>query len=212
MQELNDGVDIHGRNQEAFDLPERVIAKILVFRILYGGTQYGFVKDSDFTRVSTSLRYWERVIEKFYEKYQGIAKWHNQLLTEVGKHGRIVTPFGRVFEYGRKPNGDLPAAAIKNYIVQGTGADIVAIARVSFRKRWKNASIDGNIINTVHDSIVVDCPSTGMESVASIFADTFDVLPSNINRIFNCNFNLRINYELSVGNNQADLEEYVYGV
>jgi len=212
MQELNDGVDIHGRNQEAFDLPERVIAKILVFRILYGGTQYGFVKDSDFTRVSTSLRYWERVIEKFYEKYQGIAKWHNQLLTEVGKHGRIVTPFGRVFAYGRKPNGDLPAAAIKNYVVQGTGADIVAIARVSFRKRWKNANICGNVINTVHDSIVVDCPSTGMENVASIFADTFAVLPSNINRIFNCNFNLGINYELSIGNNQADLEEYVNGI
>lgn len=32
IQELNDGVDIHGRNQEAFGLPERVIAKILVFR------------------------------------------------------------------------------------------------------------------------------------------------------------------------------------
>ena len=39
-KELNDKLDIHGINQEAFGLPERVIAKILVFRILYGGNEY----------------------------------------------------------------------------------------------------------------------------------------------------------------------------
>ena len=32
IQELKDAVDIHARNQEAFGLPSRLIAKVLVFR------------------------------------------------------------------------------------------------------------------------------------------------------------------------------------
>lgn len=32
MAELQEGVDIHSRNQEALNLPERVVAKIFVFR------------------------------------------------------------------------------------------------------------------------------------------------------------------------------------
>lgn len=31
-QEIREGVDIHGRNQEALNLPSRLIAKIFVFR------------------------------------------------------------------------------------------------------------------------------------------------------------------------------------
>ena len=85
-KELNDKLDIHGINQEAFGLPERVIAKILVFRILYGGNEYSFVNDPDFTSVSKSLKYWKNVIDRFYEKYKGIAKWHQGLIREVSKN------------------------------------------------------------------------------------------------------------------------------
>jgi len=33
MEELRSGVDMHGANQEAFGLPSRLIAKVLIFRI-----------------------------------------------------------------------------------------------------------------------------------------------------------------------------------
>lgn len=204
IQELIDGVDIHGANQEAFNLPERVVAKVLKFRILYGGTEHGFVKDSDFTRVSTSKKYWANVIEKYYDKYKGIAKWHNSLLREVGRTGQIVSPFGRVFKYKIK-DGRLPEAAIKNHIVQGTGADIVSIARVSLYKRWKNANIDGLLINTVHDSIVVDCDRKCVQDVVSVFNGVFIDLPNNINSVFNVKFTLPIECEIEVGDNQKEL-------
>lgn len=32
MQELRDGLDMHGLNQEAFNLPSRLISKVLNFR------------------------------------------------------------------------------------------------------------------------------------------------------------------------------------
>lgn len=207
LKELLSGEDPHGNNQRDFNLPDRLIAKVLIFRIIYGGTEYGFVNDSDFTRVSTSKNYWRGVIDKFYSKYRGIASWHDGLLQEVGRTGKIVTPFGRVFNYGRKENGDLPASAIKNYIVQGTGADIVAMARVSMFKRWKKSGIEGKLINTVHDSIVIDCPSKEVDKVVALTNEVFRDLPGNINKMFGVDFNLPVKVEIAVGPNQKDLKE-----
>lgn len=174
---------------------------------MYGGTQYGFVHDSDFTRVSSSLSYWEKVIEKFYTKYKGIAKWHETLLQEVGRTGRIVSPFGRVFTYERTDRGELPAQAIKNYIVQGTGADIVAMARVSLYKRWKKTNIEGKLILTVHDSIVIDCPNKEVDRWVALVNEVFRDLPNNINRMFKVNYPLDVKVEIAVGKNQKDLTE-----
>lgn len=166
------------------------------------------MKDSDFTRVSTSKTYWREVIDKFYTKYSGLAKWHESLLQEVGRTGKIVTPFGRTFVYGRKENGDLPASAIKNYIVQGTSADIVAIARSSMFKRWKKTDIKGVLINTVHDSIVIDCPSKEVDRWVTLTNEVFRDLPGNINKLFpEAKFNLPVKVEIAVGNNQKDLTE-----
>lgn len=62
IEEIKNGIDLHSRNQEAFGLPHRTIAKILVFRLLYGGTEHGFVLDSDFMSVSVSKKYWKRLL------------------------------------------------------------------------------------------------------------------------------------------------------
>ena len=46
MKELIDGVDIHSRNQKMLGLPEgkdgRLVAKIFVFRLMYGGGAWGY--------------------------------------------------------------------------------------------------------------------------------------------------------------------------
>lgn len=115
--ELLNDVDVHKMNQTDVGLPSREDAKRFVFRILYGGTEYGFCKDSKFTHISTSKVFWKRVIDKFYAKYDGLYEWHNSLLRQVGKTGKIITPFGRCFTYTRDSRGELPAQAIKNYIV-----------------------------------------------------------------------------------------------
>lgn len=48
IQEIKDGVDLHTDNQQRFGLPSRLIAKILNFRILYGGNEFSFANDPEF--------------------------------------------------------------------------------------------------------------------------------------------------------------------
>lgn len=210
-EELISGVDIHSENQKDFGLPSRLIAKVLVFRIIYGGSAYSFAHDPDFMEVSKSEKYWAEKIDKFYAKYKGIAQWHENIVREVTLTKKLVTPTGRqfTFEPTKSFRGDMkwPITQIKNYPVQSLGADLMSIARVSFRKRFHAANINGLIINTVHDSIVVDCQRGDLQRVSEIFRSTFDDLPANFRRVFSREFNLPLLCTVSWGENMKELTE-----
>ena len=209
MQEIIAGTDMHEANRSAFNLPSRLIAKVLKFRILYGGTAYSFSKDPDFTSVSKNVKYWEEVIEKYYAKYQGLAKWHKQIIYEATTTGSVTTPFGRQFHYEqqRKSNGDItwPITDIKNYPVQGTGADIVCMARVMAHKKFKG--LKSKLISTVHDSIVADCTEDEVQLVCEIFDKEIKKTPQYLKQYYGVDFNLPLLGEVSVGPNMLDLEE-----
>lgn len=217
IQELGDGLDIHGINQrEVLNLGSheegRLIAKIFLFRLMYGGSAYSYAHDSDFMGVSTSEKYWQKIIDAFYEKYKGFRDWHTQILRQASSQGYLIMPTGRRYDFKLKRNfrGELeaPQTLIKNYPVQGLGADVMSIARVSFRKRFLNEGIKGEAVNTVHDSIVCDIPSVEMERVARLFHSVFDDLPRNFHRVFGVEFNLPLRCEVKVGQNMMEMEEY----
>ena len=211
-QEIIDKVDQHTLNQNAFGLPSRLIAKKFVFRLMYGGSAYSYANDPDFTGVSTSVKYWQDVIDAFYNKYTGLRDWHTKIVQEAMSTGQLVMPTGRIYKFEHKRNFrnelEAPETIIKNYPVQGLGADLMSIARVSFYKRFKNANINGVLVNTVHDSIVVDCESKERESVARLFHSVFVDIPANFKRLFGVDFNLPLNCEVSTGPNQKELVVY----
>ena len=181
-QEIRDKADLHANNQKAFGLPTRGVAKTLVFRILYGGGAYSFSKDPDFTATSTSVKYWERAIEAFYTKYQGVKDWHEQLIHTAQRDGCLEIPSGRrypIVPTRNQWNGgmDWPITVIKNYPVQGFGADLVMLARLEANKRLKASGLPYNLISTIHDSIVADCPTEVAHDVGKILFDSIAAVP-----------------------------------
>lgn len=178
---------------------------------MYGGSAYSYAHDPDFTDVSTSEKFWQKVIDAFYEKYFGFAKWHRSIIQEALNTGRLVMPTGRIYEYEMKKNyrGEMvaPETIIKNYPVQGGGADMMAIARVSFFKRFKEQEINGILVNSVHDSIVCDVQEKEVNRCVKLFHEVFDDLPANYERLFKVKFDLPMSVEVGVGNNMKDLTE-----
>lgn len=206
---------MHTSNQEAFDLPSRLIAKKFLFRLIYGGTAYTYAHDPDFVDVSTSEKFWQRAIDKFCDKYKGWNNWWADIIREAQMTGKVVNPATKrsyIYEPGRNYRGELtwPVTTIKNYPVQGLAADLMSIARISFRNRFKQAGIEGILVNTVHDSIVVDCASKELERVVVIFKEVFDDLPMNFEKIFKVSFNLPLRCEVSYGNNMKELTEFKF--
>jgi len=211
-EEIRAGVDQHSLNQKAFNLPSRLIAKTFVFRLMYGGQAYSYAHDPDFTDVSSSEKFWQKVIDAFYEKYSGFREWHIKIVQEAMNTGCLVMPTGRVYEFEPKVNwrGDLqaPETIIKNYPVQGLGADMMSIARVDFARRFNESNIEGYIVNTVHDSVVCDIREE-VQATAILFHQVFNDLPSNFEHIFKVPFDLPMKCEVSVGPNMKDLTEIV---
>jgi DNA polymerase I-like protein with 3'-5' exonuclease and polymerase domains len=146
IQEITDGVDQHADNQARFGLPSRLIAKTFVFRLIYGGSAYSYANDPEFTSVSTNIGFWQAVIDEFYTKYRGVAEWHKQLEERVGQDGFLVTPSGRIYHFKPYQNykGEwlLPRTLILNYPVQGLGADIVMLSRISLWNRIERIGLE----------------------------------------------------------------------
>lgn len=204
-------MDLHTDNQEKFGLPSRLIAKILNFRILYGGNEFSFANDPDFTSISKSKAYWKDVVDAYYDKYRGIGAWHTKIIREVVETNKLVAPTGREY-YFQKFGGQYKDTQIKNYAVQGTGADLMALARVSAHNRLKKLGYGDKclVVNTVHDSIILDfdIKHCDLTVLSNLFHSVFKDLPSNFEKMFGVEFNVPMACEIQYGNNWSDMEVY----
>lgn len=218
IEELNEGLDTHTRNQEAFNLPSRLISKIYLFRTIYRGSGWSFANDPDFMHVSDDPAFWDGINEKFYKKYKGTDKWHNSLAQLVASHKPIISPLGREWlilpkqvERLNRYTGQttvefkIPWTVLTNYPVQGTGNDLMAVARVSVLRRMRKLGLRSLLISTVHDSIVIDCVPEEVDTVVDLLYAVFDDLPKNLKKLWSVNVPIAFPCEVKVGPNLKDM-------
>lgn len=212
-KEIVDREDIHGNNQAAFNLPSRLISKIFKFRLIYGGSAYSYANDPDFGSVGFGQKQWQGVIDRYYEKYSGIRDWHLGLVGTVRETGIIEIPSGRVFRFQPKESWkglEWPLTTIKNYPVQGYGADLVMLARIELMRLIREQGLQDVIllVMTVHDSLVLDAPEKYIDLAASLITKAIDKVPGLCYTNWSHKFDLPMTCEISVGRSKADLVEY----
>lgn len=222
IQEILGKDDIHAKNQKAWELPPgdegRLIAKIFLFRTIYRGSGWAFAHDPQFTHVSDDPAFWDDMNAKFYKKYSGVNRLHMQWAQRVTARQPIIGPTGREWlipmAYSEKLNKftgvvekteKVPWTKLTNYPVQGTSADIMAVARVSIFNRLKKKKLSGVLTSTVHDSIVIDVPDEELHETARLLYSSFDDLPLNFKRIFGVDMNIPFSCECKYGPNMADM-------
>lgn len=215
-QEVIDRVDIHEVNRDRFQLgsgkPGRLIAKIFKFRLIYGGSAYSYAHDSDFMGVSSSEKFWQAVIDEYYGKYRGIRAWHDGLIETAKRHKRLEIPSGRFFPIIPNPEKrePWPITVIKNYPVQGFGADLVMLARLQAQKLLKNTQLNALLISTIHDSIIADCPENEVEAVGRILNQAVEDVPMLCRKTFGYDFKLPMTAEVQYGPNKKDLKDLTF--
>lgn len=163
LEEVLSGADAHSDNQKFFGLPSRLIAKVFLFRAIFRGKAFAYANDPDFMAVSKDVDFWEEVISRFYKKYSGIGKTHEECLKEVYRNkGVYVHPFsGREFyfrKYSKRGIEDYNDSEVVNFPVQSFGADIVCLFRTYVQTKILREGYSKRIIllATVHDSCVWD--------------------------------------------------------
>lgn len=178
--------------------------------LIYGGSAFSYAHDPDFTGVSSSQKFWQRVIDQYYEKYSGIRRWHDSLLQTVKRQGFLEIPSGRhyqfqpVFKYN---DWKWPETTIKNYPVQGFGADLVMLARIEFARLLRLSGLEAHIVATVHDSIVVDTPSKNVYNICRMLKQAVESVPRLCKEHFGYAFSLPLSCEVQVGLNKLEMKE-----
>jgi len=202
IEEVSTGFDVHAYTakviSEAGQPTNRQDAKAHTFAPLYGATGYG--------RSKAEAAYYEH----FTEKYKGVAAWHSRLAKEAVNTRKITTPSGREFAFPdvvRKVTGRVSHfTQIKNYPVQSFAtADIVPIALLHIDELLEG--MQSCIVNTVHDSIVIDVHPDEEAQVVSVINDTNTALPSIINTRWGIDFNVPLLLEAKIGPNWLDTKD-----
>lgn len=218
IREILEGVDVHEVNRIRFHLPTRLVAKTFLFRLIYGGTEWSYAQDPEFTSTSTKPKFWRGVIDEFYAKYTDLAKWHAAIVERAISDGGLTIPSGRQYKFVpyRDKKGELrwPRTTILNYPVQGLSADLMSIARVSTFKRIKKLDKRVLLANTVHDDLELDCPEEPelIWETGKLLESVFEDIPMNFERLFKIPFNVPLVGEISVGKNlkeMIDLQEWI---
>lgn len=129
----------------------------------------------------------------FVDKYEGIRRWHIALQDEAIRTKLIKLPTGREFAFPdakRAPSGGATGATkIKNYPCQSVAtACFVPACLIHLRDALRAENRRTIIVNTVHDSVLLDVPPDELvditlmlddilspENIAKIIKDTFEI-------------------------------------
>jgi len=199
IKEINDGFDVHDYTAriitDAGEETSRQEAKAHTFAPLYGATGFG--------RSAAQATYYKH----FTEKYEEIRLWHSRLAKEAITKNIIKIPSGREFSFPdvqRRSNGSVTNfTQIKNYPVQSFAtADIVPLILLEIDSRLDH--MKSCIVNTVHDSIVIDVHPDEEKQVNFILTDVNNNMKSIIDSQYNIDFNVPLLLESKIGDNWLD--------
>ena len=202
IKEVIEGFDVHSYTakiiSDAGQPTTRQIAKTHTFAPLYGATGYG--------RTPAEAKYYEH----FLQKYRGIARWHKVLANEAITKGAITTPSGRQFAFPdctRRKDGSVSHfTQIKNYPVQSFAtADIVPLVLVEVTR--KLTQLKSIVVNSVHDSFIIDVHPTEVEDVIDVIKVIEGNLVSLMRTRWGIKFNVPLKLDMKIGNSWLEQTE-----
>ncbi len=139
-------------------------AKVINFGIAYGMSAYGLSQDLDISRQEA-----EKYIDRYFERFEGVEKYMDEIVKEAGEKGYVTTLFNRrryipdikSSNYHRRSFAERTAI---NTPIQGSAADIMKLAMLDVYKKLKNCA--GRMLLQVHDELVLEVPEEDLNDVA----------------------------------------------
>lgn len=175
LQAFRDGLDLHlilasevvHKPVEEVTPFERQGGKAGNFGFLYGMEALGF---QTYAEVTYGVAFTEEeavdVRRAFFDRWDGMAAWHERAVRRARQTGQVVSPIGRVrrlpgiFDGNPSVSSHAERQAI-NSPVQGFASDLMQIAAASIEGNLPGYQPvpDVRIVATVHDSIVAEVPA-----------------------------------------------------
>lgn len=124
----------------------RVRAKLMLYGTIYGIGPQGL---ADLNKYSYQKA--QEDLATFKTTYPETDRFMQRMQREVLREGFVVAPMGRKFrvEEGRE-------YAVTNYIVQGSGAQVIKNSMYLVDKFFRESKLDAHLVLTVHDELAAE--------------------------------------------------------
>jgi len=201
--EVESGFDVHAYTAKVLtdngEPTERGAAKASTFRPLYGGTQGTPAQQIYF--------------KEFFDKYRDIFRWHDKLQSEAIISKKVITATGRQFSFpdcerNRSGNANYKTQIV-NYPVQSVAtAEIVPLGVIILYNKIKELGLKSRVINTVHDSVLIDTHPEEIEQVKLVGPQCLVNAQEEAKKRFGLPDYIPLEVEMSHGNNWMDQGEF----
>ncbi len=165
------GDDIHRRTAaEMFGVPPEAVtpemrrhAKTINFGIIYGMGPYGLAKQLKISQTSAKA-----AIDRYFERYQGVKRWIEQVIAEAEKRGYAETLLGRrrfipeLQSRNRTVRQQGERLAV-NTTIQGTAADVIKKAMIDIDREIRSRGLRAAMLLQVHDELVFEVPEEELQ-------------------------------------------------
>ena len=174
------------------------MAKAHTFKPLYGGV----------TGSPNETAYYKA----FVKKYPKLGEWHENIQTEAISTGVVALYTGQQFAFPdtrRLASGVASnAPAIKNYPVQGlAGGCIMPLALIKLQYQINHKKLRSLIINTVHDSVVIDVFPGEEDTVAKIAYDSMTGVTDLFENMYNVKWTVPLEVDIEIGKDWLNMKE-----
>lgn len=176
ISDYNSGHDIHRATAaKVFGIPIEFVtdemrssAKAVNFGIIYGISDFGLSEN-----IGCSVKKAKGFIERYFESYPKIQEYMQKTVEEAKINGYVQTLSGRTRVI---PELSSPVYTVRsfgeraamNMPLQGTASDIIKLAMIAVNKELAEKVPQAKLLLQVHDELIVDCPESDVEIVASI--------------------------------------------
>ncbi len=182
IEAFRKGEDIHRRTAaEIFGIaPEEVtsdmrrMAKTINFGIVYGMSPYGLAKELKIGHQEAKA-----FIERYFQRYPGVKKYMEEIVTQAREKGYVTTLFGR-----KRPLPDInsPNRVAREFAertaintpIQGTAADIIKLAMIAIDRLITQQKLKTRMLLQVHDELLFEVPPEEVEVIQRIVREKME--------------------------------------
>lgn len=236
IEDLNSGRDMHtvfaskifNKPEEDITKKERRTAKTFSFELQYGGGAENMAK-----RWGVPVALTETFIEEYYHRYPKIKKYQQRTAQAAsdtlvhmgdrrdgvsvpryyvpsiwkGEDGKPLTQYAVVGSLSRRGKPYPPPTQVKNYPIQGAGADIMLMMLNKLAREIKHTN--AWLINTVHDSVLCEIiPSENGEDTQLLqkIADILSTVPQELKRKYGVESPIKFPVDYSIGHTLTEVK------
>ena len=202
-EDIRNGVDVHSFTAktitDAGQDTNRQEAKAHTFKPLFGGT----------SGTPAEVAYYEA----FKKKYAGIAATQQSWIDEVLRNKKLRTCTGLEFFWPttkmQRSGFVTNSQNICNYPVQSLAtADIIPIAVYYFWLELRKRNLRSFIVNTIHDSVILEVHPEEIEIIKEISVDAFTHKVYNyLDEVYNLDFNVPLGVGIKFAKHWSEGEE-----